>query len=127
MEFEDSLKTYLQAHCPAAGQRVTPGKLIKDSPLPAITYQRVPPDRPLLAHDGPTGIVQASFELVAWAKEYPEMRALVREIKDALTGYRGMLGSHKVRYALVADATDGADPTIGARRGNMRLSVTYHE
>jgi hypothetical protein len=127
MEFEDSLKTYLQSACTSVGERVTPQKLVKESPLPAITYKHTPPDREIIAHDGATGIVQASFELVIWAKEYGELRGVVREIKLAMNGYHGTMGSHKVDYALAQDANDGYDPTISAQRANLKLSVVYHE
>lgn len=57
-----------------------------ESALPAITYQRVS-NRRLTSHEGSLGASAPLVQLSCWSKDWLEVRALSKAVREALDGW----------------------------------------
>lgn len=71
-----------------AAMRFHPLTLPEGTPLPAVQFDVVNSDR-VHSHDGPSGLVFADYELVAWGRSLPEARNTAKAVRNALDGYQG--------------------------------------
>lgn len=65
---------------------------------PCITYRLISETRHY-HHGGPTGIVQARYQLTTHADSHEAAAALAKEIRQRLSGYAGPMGGGNARAA----------------------------
>lgn len=73
--------------------------------LPLATYQRIDASRERAA-SGPTGAVEAVYNVSCWAKTYPEAKALARTLRNELDGAPGPWGDVEVGLVQADDTRD---------------------
>lgn len=77
---------------------VYPSYLPEGYERPCITYRLVSETRHY-HHGGPTGIVEARYQLTAHADTHEATAALAKEIRQKLSGYSGPMGGGNARAA----------------------------
>jgi len=60
--------------------------------LPAVTYELISDPRGN-THQGPDGTVEARYQVTAWSQSYQQAKTLSLQVKNALQGYRGPMGT----------------------------------
>lgn len=79
---EEAVQTLLTAVSP----RTYGFKLPENSTLPAVTFMKVSAPRDQ-TQEGPSGLVSARFQVVAWGKNYTASKRLSKDVRFALDGY----------------------------------------
>lgn len=112
MALDTFLYARLAAHSGTAalvGTRIYPGPLPQDATLPAITYRQVSG-----VHEHAMGadvMQRPHWQVTAWADDDPGARALRIQVLDALSRFRGTVGSDTVQDIFaINDGIDGYDP-----------------
>lgn len=129
MTIEEGLYAHLTAPTshtyPLAGTRVYPLIIPQDVSMPAIAYQRVDGD-PILAHDGQSKLVRATFQLTCQAKSYATVKAMATALRKDLAGYRGLMGSVSVNYCNQINEVD-SDEMLDASLVRADFTFLYQE
>jgi hypothetical protein len=76
------------------------GGVMINTPMPAVTYQRIS-TVPFRSHDGPSGLVRARFEIVAWADTNVAAKGLADVIRVGLDCIGWTTGGDVVQVAWV--------------------------
>lgn len=122
---QTDLLAYLKAQCPTAANRVYHSHLPQTVTLPALTYQVIDQPREL-SHNGPTGLAMPNIQVDTWAALPSTAATLAREVRLALDGYQGTMGSTRVDYSHVTDG-ESYEPETGFYRVISNVVMTYHE
>ncbi|MFW6079533.1 MAG: DUF3168 domain-containing protein [Gemmatimonadota bacterium] len=95
MALEASLREHLEADGAVAarvGGRVYPVLLPPDVTYEAISYRRISAPREH-AQTGPSGLVRARIQVDSWATTYGGAKDLAEDVRRALDGFRGTMGT----------------------------------
>lgn len=133
MEPEEALTAYLLA-TPAVtaliGTRWFPMLIPQDAVRPACAYQRLPGTQRVMAHDGPTGFATCTIQVTAQAQGYGTAKSIVRVIRQALDGFRGVMGGAGgltvYRTAVHSDG-DGWAEQLGMPTLRVDVEMNYKE
>lgn len=106
------------------GTRIRPHVLGQGETYPAVTYyvtSQVDADH----LRGPGGLPATEMTFDCYASTYGQAEAVADQIRLALDGYRGLMGSTRVQMALVVDARgEGYDwPDDASQSGYYRAGV----
>lgn len=95
---EEGIASYLEGYAGLValiGDRVYLMKIKQGSVLPCLTYQRISTPR-ILTHDtsGATGdLISPRFQFDAWAKTAKSAKAITDQVRAALNGKTGAIGT----------------------------------
>ena len=128
-DLETGIFSYLSGHTgvhAAVADRIYPFAVPQEMTLPAVAYQRVSGNR-MLAHDGGPDFAEARIQFTCVADTYGEAKDGVRAIREAMHGFRGILGSVRVARCKVEAEYDGyatasAKPTV-----RLDVAILYQE
>lgn len=99
----------------------------QDVTLPAAAYQRISGPR-VMAHDGPSGLAEARFQITVMSRGYAEAAQVVRNILVALDGFRGeMGGSVTVHECRIENEVDGYSQTNELTTRRLDIYLMYTE
>lgn len=88
---DTDLKEHLEELDTAAGSKVYTGNASQDVIKPFIVIRRSSGDQPLTL-GGTTLFQRATFDVNVLADEYPDAYSIANTIREALHGFRGLLG-----------------------------------
>jgi len=119
---EEGIVLRLKAHTGLKAlivERIHPLKLPQSVTLPAVTYQRISTPREIThdqGNDASDGgeLAMPRFQFTAWAETFASAKAVSKQIRKALNGYKGTLGTGqntvKVYGMLAESEMDFYDP-----------------
>ena len=113
MDIEQGIITYLIA-LNVATKRVYPAPLPQNVTLPAVTVQRVSSVVDYV-HAGASGLELGRFQFTSWADSYAAAKVIAQQVKAALTGYKGSMGTVEVGASFIANEIDQVDPSSHLR------------
>ncbi len=126
MSIETSLAAHLAENVPLAGGRVHPAALPQRPSLPALVYLRVS-GVPTYDHDGPTGTVEARFQVSCWATRYGTARQLAAQVRSCLEGYKGLMGDTEIGHCFCVADRDAREAEPGLYHDPLEFTVMYYE
>jgi hypothetical protein len=98
---------------------------------PCITFRRISSGR---QHDldGAAGYAESNFEFEVWSDDSEEVEDVCEELRQALQGFRGTMGTTAVKRVTLEDEQDFYHPPIsgddvGVHRTVVRYIVGYVE
>lgn len=113
------------------GDRVFPGFIPAGAAHPAIAYQRIggPPNYVML---GETGAAEARIQITCWGVKYADAAAVAEQVRLALSGFRGQLGTVMVDSLFLEGPTDTTDQQPGSDQSKkygrrLELRVRFHQ
>jgi hypothetical protein len=89
--------------------------------FPAVRLQRIT-GKPLVTHDGDSGIETGLMQVSCFATSYAAAKTLAGEVKAALSGYTGEMGELNDATAFIVNEVDIYEP--GAKTYQTVLDVT---
>jgi hypothetical protein len=89
---EAGLYTRLNTQLTGIGGRIYPKTMPQNVTLPAVTYELISDPRGN-THQGPDGTVEARYQVTTWSQSYQQAKTLSLQVKNALQGYRGPMGT----------------------------------
>jgi hypothetical protein len=98
---ESGLFTRLNTQVTSVSGRVYPKVAPQNVTFPAITYELVSDPRGN-THQGPDGTVQARYMVTVFAKSYLQSKTIAGEIKNAMQGFTGAMGTGVVVASVFA-------------------------
>ncbi len=137
VSIEDALQEYLAANGIVAalvGERIYPRRAPQHASYPNVVYQTID-DVEELGLKAAGGVPVARLQLNCWARgndAYTAAKAVRKALRDALHGYRGLMGTHFVQCAKLVNSRDAEEQAeIGAEAGVegviVDLVVAYEE
>ena len=134
MTLEEGLFAYLTAVpgiAAQAGTRVYPAPAPEDPTYPLIVYQRISTVR-VRSMTGPSQLAQARMQINAHAATYATAKTLADELRNALDGYQGVMGTVPVSGSFLEDDADAPDvsPEVEGNRVysvHMDFMIAYQE
>lgn len=115
MTVEEGLYAYLAAHAGLSaliGTRLYPVTLPQTPTLPAVIYQRVSGPE-VYSHQGFSNLVTPRFQFDCRGLTYASAKAVAAQVKAALRGYKGLMGTVSVNGARIENDLDASDPELG--------------
>lgn len=107
--------------------RFGPIPLPQNSPLPAITFQRIDADEEV-CHDGASNMTLARFQLDVWASSYTDARTVAVQARKAFQGWSGgTYAGVEVFESEVETVQDAVEPAAGLHRSIVDVMVFYRE
>lgn len=88
--------------------RITPVAMAQNSALVAISYFRVDGPR-VYSMSGPSGYAFPRIQIDVWGRDYPEVKNVTERVRQALSGYRGVIAGVTVQSILFLGEVDFAD------------------
>jgi len=98
MDLKQAQRTYLLTDPTLAGlvsSRIYPNFIPQDATLPAVAYIEIGGPAGILAHDA-SKLGEARIQYTITAETYPAATAVAAAIRNALWGYRGLMGTLQV-------------------------------
>ena len=127
MTLEQGLVTFLEAFSPAiAGGRIHPLVLPQNTTLPAVTYQRISGPR-VRSLSGPGGKARARIQIDVWDSTYLSAKDVATQIRQALDGYKGLMGTVQVDNVSLATDWDRNDPNREIKGVSMDFMFSHVE
>ena len=133
---EEGLTSYLRAYAGLTAlisTRVYIMKIPQSATLPCLTYQRISTPR-ILTHDssGAAGdLASPRFQFDAWATTYKSAKAITDQVRAALNGKTGEIGSapsaYTIRAALIEDEGPTFDPEVELYRSRSDYFIWHQE
>lgn len=116
MDIEEGLVAYLNARAAVTalvGNRIYPMLVPQGSDnYPAVTYQIIDASSDV-TFDGPSGLAMHWFQVTSWARTYLAMKAVRNALYDALSGFKGSMGTVTVQGCFKSGERDQYDPSPG--------------
>ena len=129
---EQALVALVVAANTVADDRMRPLELLREPPMPAITYQRISTPRPL-AHNGDQGYAMFRVQINCWAERtvtgsgYAQVKQLAEEVRLALNGFSGTVAGVVVGLIQIDGERDETDPERNFERVLLEASGNYRE
>lgn len=126
---EEALYTYLIAHAGLSalvGDRVYPLVAPQDATYPLVVYQRISGIR-IHSHSGPSGLASPRFQFSAWGESFSDAKNVAEQVRLALDGYAGTMGSLAVGACLIATELDQYEPDTGLYRTILDFFIWHEE
>jgi hypothetical protein len=123
------LRTFLLADGAVAAlvaTRIYPVKLPQGITAPSIVYNEISGQGDH-HNEGPSGLVAVRMQIAAWAQSADAAHALFLAVKEAIDGYRGMMGSVEVQGVFVGNWRDLEDATANLRGKVADYFIHYSE
>lgn len=133
---EEGLGSYLSTYAGLVlliGDRVFPMRIPQGETLPCLTYQRISTPR-VLTHQssGATGdLAHPRFQFDAWAPTQKTAKLVTDQVRAALNGKTGSIGTAPnnitIRAALVDGETPEFDPETEIYRSRSEFIIWHEE
>lgn len=133
---EEGLKSYLAGYSGLSAlisTRVYHMRIPQGATLPCLTYQRVSTPREI-THDisGSSGaLAHPRFQFDAWAATYASAKAITDQVRAALHGKKGSIGtapnSITIRAALVQDERPSYEADVDLYRSQSDYAIWMEE
>ena len=126
---EEGLRSVLVTNVTLVGGRVFPTIRAQGSPYPSVVYQLIS-DPARYALDGPTGLVEARFQINSYGLTYGAMKAVARQVRAALDGFVGTMGGlpvSLVKYEGGSDRYDQDGDLDGVHAHRADVMIQYRE
>ena len=94
--------------------------------LPAITYTRVS-GVPRVAHDGDSNLLNPLYQLKVWSSTKAQSRTIMRLMRQALSGYSGLMGDLTIQASFVRADRDLTDPDTGLFTPVLEVELWHGE
>jgi len=109
--------------------RVYPERIPDAATFPLVTYQRISTPRTLtMDTSGATGdLISPRFQFDAWATTTSGAKAITDQIRAALNGKTGSIGSVTIRASLADEEVPTFVPEIQKHRNRSEYIVFYEE
>lgn len=126
----EELRTYLLSKDAVSdlvgGTRIFPGIIPKGKEQPAVMYQRISSYR-VRSMTGSSNLTKTRFQLSCWATLYKSAHQLAENIRLAVDGFSGVMGSTPVNAVFIEDQDEDNEPAIGSeadKRFVVRLDIS---
>ena len=112
---EEGLHSYLSTYAGMValiGDRVYPLRMPQNATLPCLTYQRISTPR-ISTHDtsGATGdLTNPRFQFDAWGSTYASVKAINDQVRAALNGKTGSIGTAPSNITIRSALADNENP-----------------
>lgn len=106
--------------------RVYPRRMPSDPVFPLVLYTRIGTRR-ALSHSGPDGLAEPRIQFDAWARDPDTADAVAEQLRLALHGYRGQMGSVAVGSVAVVGELDADEAESGLFRRVLDALITHQE
>lgn len=126
---EEGLKAYLGTVAGVTtlvSTRIYPMHLPQVPTLSALTYTRIFGAKEL-SHSGPSGLAQTQFQIDCWASSYSGAKALSEQVRIALDGYSGVMGTSTVCAVEWMDDMDDFDEESDCYRVICSVKIWHRE
>lgn len=120
------LYAHLTANVPAVAGRIYPVLLPQNPTYPAITYRLISDPREY-SLDGADGLVEARYQIEAWAKLESQVDAIVEVIRLAMNAFVGVFGLIDVSRARNVGGVDLYDPEVEVHHTAVDYLIRYAE
>ena len=126
---EEGLRYYLSNYAGLVSlisTRVHPMRIPQGATIPCLTYQRISTPR-LNTHDvsGATGTAHPRFQFDAWAATYDSAKDITDQVRAALQGYKGSMGTGGTAVTVQAVLSADERPEFNPETGLYRISSDY--
>lgn len=115
------------------GARIYPLRLPLGGALPAITYATISSPR-FYKHDGALGMAQSRVQVTCWASKdaqgnylYSSAKAIATQVRLALSGYSGLMGTVLVGTCFVLNELDLVDQQTGQYYTALDFGIGHNE
>lgn len=118
---DQDLITYLRTQVPAAEDRVHSSLLPQETSYPAVAVTRTSGsvDRGL---GGEVIMGRGTFRIDVYGRNFDSMFAVSEEIRTALDGLRGLMGSTSIKHCQLRDVSDFSEED-----GDRKLRHLVHD
>jgi hypothetical protein len=126
---EEGLVDFLLAYTPLTvliGDRVYPLILPQEPTLPAIVYQRIG-GVPEYSQSGFSNLTPVRMQITCWGTTLMSAKNVAIQVKLALGGYRGPMGSSTVGAIFIEDELDDLDEETGLYRVILDVLLWHEE
>jgi len=133
---EEGIRSYLAGFAGISalvGTRIYPLVIPQGATLPCITYQRISTPR-ISTHDGSGmsgDLSSPRFQFDAWATTLSSVKAITDQIRAALNGKTGSIGTAPYAYTIRAALADNEqpeyDPESELYRGRSDYIIWHQE
>ena len=130
MSLEEDLVAYLKtvtAITDLVGDRIMPWPMNQNPTFPLLTYFRVTGAVVNSLVSGSSGLLYTEMQWDCWSKRRLETWALADELKKALLGFKGTMGTTPVGPILFEDERDFYQDEDEVVRRMLRLGIWYCE
>lgn len=132
---EEGIVNYLEAHSgfgSVCGDRIYPIHLPQEVTLPAVVYQRISTQRAgIHTHDqDASGLSYTRIQFTVYAVKYADVKTAIYQLREALEGYKGTMGSGNtvtVGSSLMDTEADNYDPELGVYWAHIDFQISYQE
>ncbi len=106
--------------------RIYPEVLPQDCPFPAVSYHKVS-ETPEHAMSSEAGVRSSRVQVSSFAETYVGVKAVLTQVKAALSRYRGTMGSTVFQNILLDGTWDIYEPDTGIYHCPADFIVWYEE
>ncbi len=106
--------------------RIYPEVLPQDCPFPAVSYHKVS-ETPEHAMSSEAGVRSSRIQVSSFAETYTGVKAILTQVKAALSRYRGTSGSTVFQEILLDGTWDIYEPDTGIYHCPADFIVWYEE
>ena len=122
--FRNALYAFLTNAGSSAHGRIYPQQLPQQAQLPAMTYVQVS-GAGEYSQSGPSRLVHPRYQIDCWGDGYLAASTLAEEVKQAVDGYRGMMGGFEVGVTFIEDERDNFDPETFRHWVSLDIEIWY--
>ncbi len=125
MTIEEGLYAFLSS-AGIVGARIYPLVIPQDAALPAIAYQRLSGPREH-SHDGASGMAWARMQLAITGESYASAKNTAEQIRAAMDGHKGLMGTVSVGQCLLVNEIDGYAEASDKATIRQQYQIGYKE
>lgn len=126
---EEAIVSILKAHAglnALVNGRIYPVLLPQTPTLPAVTYQLISDGREY-THEGDAGLRTATFQFACWANDFRTARDVAGQVVNALSGYRGMVGTTEIQSCFQTNRTHIYESTTATHQQIVDFDISVRE
>lgn len=123
---EQAIVSLLQTHVTLVSNRIYPLVMPQNSPLPTVVYQRISGPR-IYSQSGASGLAYPRFQFSCWGTTYASVKAVAEQVRQALSGYRGIVEGVSIQGAFIAGDVDDFEPDTGLYRSTLDFIIWHSE
>jgi hypothetical protein len=126
---ETDIINYLVTHAPLValqGTRVYPDRLPQDPTLPATVFLSIS-DPSNYSHSGASAWHEQRFQFDCWGNTPTDAIRLKNTLRQALSGYKGMMGNTEIYATFAENARPLNDDETGLFRRVLEIAFQYKE
>lgn len=107
-------------------QRIPQHIYSESTKMPCLVFQRIGGTRQVL-HCGTDNLVEAIYQIDAYAPKYADAVRVATQARRALVGYGGPMGEVQVSNVFITADFDAEEPEPGLERRSQSYTVWYKE